>query len=76
MKDFFQVLRQKVLDIERVRKEIEALHCHTYTFGVSSIRRPRYPAQTSKHSNRSPIRTSPSRGGAGGPAIDPLGAAS
>ena len=27
MKDFFQVLRQKVLDIERVRKEIEALHC-------------------------------------------------
>ena len=27
MKDFFQDLRQKVLDIERVRKEIEALHC-------------------------------------------------
>jgi len=27
MKDFFQVLRQKVLDIERVRKEIEALRC-------------------------------------------------
>jgi hypothetical protein len=26
MKDFFQVLRQKELDIERVRKEIEALH--------------------------------------------------
>jgi UvrD-like helicase C-terminal domain len=34
------------------------------------------PAQTSKHSNRSPIRVSPSRGGAGGPAVDPLGAAS
>jgi len=26
MKDLFQVLRQKELDIERVRKEIEALH--------------------------------------------------
>jgi len=26
MKDLFQVLRQKELDVERVRKEIEALH--------------------------------------------------
>ena len=26
MKDLFQVLRQKELDIERVRKEIDALH--------------------------------------------------
>ena len=26
MKDLFRVLRQKELDIERVRKEIEALH--------------------------------------------------
>ncbi len=26
MKDLFQVLRQKELEIERVRKEIEALH--------------------------------------------------
>lgn len=26
MKDLFQVLRKKELDIERVRKEIEALH--------------------------------------------------
>jgi hypothetical protein len=39
-------------------------------------RSPRYSAQTLKHSNRSPIRASPSRGGAGGPAVAPLGAAS
>src|ERR1700682_1284199 len=52
----------------RPKQTIFELFCESRDF--------RYPAHTPKHSNRSPIRAFPSRGGAGGPALAPPAAAS
>jgi len=60
-----------VKDLSRVMNRLKAVYR-----SWSIPRRPECSAQKSKHSNRSPIRASPSRGGAGGPTVAPLGAAS